>query len=149
MAKRKINTKGLVDIDFSYFFDRPAVVSALDKANKRSLSKAGSYIRTRARRSIRKRKRVSETGQPPSSHSGELRRLIFYSYDSVNNSVVIGPTLFKQKRGDKTVPNILEKGGVKKYKGKKRKYKPRPFMLPALEGEIKDGNIPKAWKNSI
>lgn len=144
-----INVKSFVNIDFSYFFDRPAVVNAMSKANKRALSKAGAFIRTNAKRSIRKRKKVSQAGQPPSSHSGELRKLIFFSYDFKNDSVVIGPLLYKAKGQSQTVPNLLEKGGVQTYKKKKRRYAARPYMKPAFESELEKGTIPQQWKNSI
>ena len=149
LNKIKGVSSGITQIDFSYFFDRPAVYKAMSKANKKALSKAGAFVRTRAKRSIRKRKKISKPNSPPSSHSGELRRLIFFSYDFNTDSVVIGPLLFKGKKGAQTVPNILEKGGTKRYKGKPRRYKPRPFMKPALKEEVKEGNIPKQWKNSI
>lgn len=151
MAKNRISisSNNFSKIDFSYFFDRPAVVNAMQKSNKKALSKAGSFIRTNAKRSIRKRKKVSPKGTPPSSHSGELRKLIFFSYDFNNDSVVIGPLLFKAKGQAQTVPNLLEFGGVQNYKNKKRTYAARPFMKPAYESELAKGTIPKQWKNSI
>lgn len=145
---KRINTGLKVNIDFKYFFDKPAVQKAAGKSSKKALSKAGAFIRTTAKRSIRKRKKISKPGFPPSSHSGELKRLIYFSYDMKNDSVVIGPLLFKS--GDQpTVPNVLEFGGIKKYKGKKRNYEARPFMKLAYEKELKAGTIPKQWKNSI
>lgn len=144
----KNRSNGIVGLDFDYFFDRPIVIKSMLKTNRQALSRAGSFIRTTARRSIRKRKKVSKKGNPPSSHSGELRKLIFFSYDQTRDSVVIGPLLFKSS-GSPTVPNILEFGGMKKYAGKRRKYDARPFMRPAFETELNKGNIPKQWKNSI
>lgn len=52
------------------FFDRKAVLAAVDKATLRVLSKFGAFVRRRAKSSIRKRKKASPPGQPPSSHSG-------------------------------------------------------------------------------
>lgn len=40
------------------FFDRPAVLNATDKASRKVLSKFGAFVRTRARRSIRKAKQT-------------------------------------------------------------------------------------------
>jgi len=101
-----------------WFFDRPKVRRAVDRARRQSLSKAGAYIRTRARTSIRRRKGVSAPGSPPHSHEGTLRRLIFFGYDPAAGSVVVGPAATNQVffnrhrqpvRG--TVPEVLEYGG--------------------------------------
>lgn len=75
----------------SMFFDRQAVTSKVDAATRRVLSKFGAFVRTASRSSIRKRKKASAPGSPPSSHKGQLRRFIFFSYDRSTNSVVIGP----------------------------------------------------------
>lgn len=42
------------------FFDRQAVTSAVDRATKKNLSKAGAFIRTSARSSMRKARRKSD-----------------------------------------------------------------------------------------
>jgi len=51
------------------FFDSPGVQRAMDAASRAPLSRAGAFIR--------KRKTISQPGQPPHSHAGHLRRLIF------------------------------------------------------------------------
>lgn len=89
------------------FFDTAAVLAKLSEGERRVLSKYGAFVRIDARRSIRSRKKSAAPGQPPSSHEGSLKRLIFFAYDSVSRSVVIGPVPFK--RG--TVPSLLEYGG--------------------------------------
>jgi len=63
------------------FFDSPKVVRAVDRTTRRVLSKFGAFVRRTARSSIRKRKRISEPGSPPSSHSGLLKKFIFFGYD--------------------------------------------------------------------
>ena len=139
------------------FFDSPKVKRAMDKATHQALSKAGAFVRTAAKSSIRSRKKISAPGNPPSSHEGTLKRLIFFSYDSVARSVVIGPTV----HGKGEAPNLLEFGGSVvrtvsppaffKSKGKPRRvkmtYRPRPFMGPAMEKELSD--LPKRWRNSL
>ena len=50
-----------------------------------------NVVRTTARHSIHKRKRTIAPGEPPSSHTGLLRRFIFFGYDRERRSVVIGP----------------------------------------------------------
>jgi hypothetical protein len=135
----------------SLFFDRPKVIRAVDRAKRRSLSKAGAFIRQRARTSIRKRKRSSRPGEPPSSHTGLLRRFILFGYDRRSDSVVVGPVGFRRS----LAPNVLEFGGratVTERRGSRRKMRTvriaaRPYMRPALEKER--SNLPKVWRNSV
>ncbi|MBN2377062.1 MAG: hypothetical protein JXD22_11715 [Sedimentisphaerales bacterium] len=100
------------------FFDKPKVINAVGRATRKVLSKFGAYVRRTAKTSIRKRKKVSAPGQPPASHTGRLKKLIFFAYDPIKASVVIGPALGnmisfngsgKPVRG--TVPETLEYGG--------------------------------------
>jgi hypothetical protein len=90
------------------FFDRDSVISAMDKATRKALSKAGAFIRTRARSSMRRRKSASSPGSPPSVHKGTLKNLLFFSWDPATKSVVIGPEKFA--RGE--APNLNEFGGT-------------------------------------
>lgn len=118
------------------FFDAKAVRDKLDPATRRALSKMGAFIRRRAKSSIRKRKRVGTPGQPPSSHEGSLKRLIFFAYDADRQSVVIGPVAFRKGEA----PKLLEHGGSaqKIYKSgtsKQLHYHKFPFMKPAGEAE--------------
>ena len=100
------------------FFDAPRVMAAVDAAKRKNLTQQGAFVRTAARSSIRKRKRPSEPGQPPSSHAGLLRDFIFFAYEPFTQSVVIGPAKTNQVFFDKdgqpvtgTVPEVLEYGG--------------------------------------
>jgi len=56
------------------FFTSKAVLSATDRATRRVVSRFGAYVRRAAKSSIRKRKRISCPGKPPSSHTGLLKR---------------------------------------------------------------------------
>jgi len=135
------------------FFDRAPVMRAVDRARRIALSKAGAFIRQRAKTSIRKRKGTSAPGEPPYSHEGSLRKFIFFGYDPGTESVVVGPVGFK--RSD--APHVLEFGGttvierfdVRTHKQRKRRVKiaARAYMGPALEKE-KD-TLPKMWRNSV
>ena len=128
------------------FFDRQAVQQAVDKAARKNLSKFGAFVRRIAQTSIRSRKRISEPGQPPSSHTGLLKRHIYFAYDGQKKSVVIGPVAWK-KRGSFTVPEVLEYGGQVREANQRYNYRSRPFMRPAFEkgkARIKD-----IWKDSI
>jgi len=149
-----MNSGGFVTIDYSMFFDRRAVTSRVDRAKLRGLSKAGAFVRRRARTLMRKRKtktrRVSDPGGPPLQHAGGLRR-VFFGLDRDTDSVVIGPALnTSQRPGGKTVPELIEFGGrvrqpartVPRRDGSRRvipaqtlTYEPRPYMGPALADE--------------
>ena len=132
------------------FFDRKAVISRVDKATRKVLSRFGAFVRQTARKSIRKRKKTSEPGQPPSSHTGLLKRFIFFGFDPQKSSVVIGPQRLSQK-GRGAAPALLEHGGktMLKRRGKrvKAKVRQRPFMGPAFEKE--QPQLPALWRNSV
>lgn len=128
------------------FFDRQAVQQAVDKAARKNLSKFGAFVRRSAQTSIRSRKRISEPGQPPSSHTGLLKRHIYFAYDGQKKSVVIGPVAWK-KRGSFTVPEVLEYGGQFREAKQRYNYRSRPFMRPAFEKE--KARIKDIWKDSV
>jgi hypothetical protein len=128
-----------------FFFDRKVVIDAMDKATRAALSKAGAFIRTRARTSMRRRKGISGPGQPPSVHTGLLKDRLFFGYDPSNRSVVVGP----ERIGKADAPPLLEFGGSTTRRGKPARYRPRPFMAPALDAEVRAGTIPPQWTNSI
>ncbi len=134
------------------FFDRPKVQRTVDRAKRRSLSRAGAFIRQRARTSIRRRKRTSRPGEPPTSHTGLLRRFILFGYDRRSDSVVVGPVGFRRSRA----PNVLEFGGrttvAAGRRGRQKKKRTvriaaRPYMRPALEKER--SQLPAVWRNSV
>ncbi len=132
------------------FFDRAKVKKAVDRATIRVLSKFGAFVRTRSRSSIRKRKAISQPGQPPSSHVGTLKKFIFFSYEPAKRSVVIGPTPIA---GGGKAPELLEHGGTSVFVAPRRRrrttanYRPRPFMTPAFVAEQK--NLPNLWRDSV
>ena len=140
------------------FFDRPAVLGAVDKATRRVLSKFGAYVRRTARQSIRKRKGISKPGHPPSSHTGLLKQFIFFAYEPNRRSVVIGP---ERLGGRGEAPPALEYGGPSHtidylYPGgnsRRRKVhrpitvRPRPYMGPAFAKETP--TLPQMWRDSV
>jgi len=132
------------------FFDRQAVISKVDAATRRVLSRFGAFVRRSAKSSIRKRKKPAPPGQPPSSHTGLLKKFIFFGYDADRRSVVIGPTRLNQKgRGE--APPLLEYGGkatlVRRGKKKHVTYQARPYMGPAFEKE--KPQLPAMWRGSV
>lgn len=142
-------------IDFQIkrlFFDREKVVRAVDSAKRAVLSKAGAFIRTVARTSIRKRKGSAPPGLPPHSHVGLLRNLILFGYDRASDSVVVGPAKLNKPN---EAPRVLEHGGTttatRFARGKRRSRRvriaARPFMGPALEKERP--KLPRLWVGSV
>jgi len=136
----------------SMFFDRAKIVRAVSRAKRQVLSKAGAFIRQRARTSIRRRKSASRPGEPPSSHTGLLRRFILFGYDRWSDSVVVGPVGFRRSKA----PNVLEFGGrttvesggrAKRKRSRVVRIAARPYMGPALEKER--SNLPALWRNSV
>lgn len=146
------------------FFDDSKIERAVERANKRNLSKVGAFIRRRARSSIRKRKKVSRPGEPPSSHATNRTlsiKNILFGFDAVNESVIVGPVTLR--RGSGKAPSLLEFGGStttirrgrrdtfggRAITSKRVKYRPRPFMGPALDAEVAAGTIPQVWSGSV
>ncbi len=128
------------------FFDKKAVTNKVDAGTRRVLSRFGAFVRRTARSSIRPRKRISNPGEPPSSHIGLLKKFIFFGYDPGPRSVVIGPVRLSQNgRGE--APALLEHGGTGKVGKQRAKYKPRPFMGPAFQKELPQ--LPAMWRNSV
>jgi hypothetical protein len=155
------------------FFSAKAVTSRVDAATRRVLSKFGAFVRRTAKSSIRKRKKASEPGQPPSSHTGLLKKFIWFGYEPNQHSVVIGPARLTSKTGE--TPEILEHGGFlrlqqdtvlrvggsgrdakgrftqgrrkKVRKGTKLSIAARPYMGPAMDKETP--KLPGMWENSI
>ena len=133
----------------SIFFDGGKIVRAAEQASRGALMKAGAFIRRTARSSIRKRKRISDPGQPPSSHTGRLKGLILFAYDRTAETVVIGPLGTGRDQAGET----LEHGRtVTRRDGRRRRrmrYRARPFMGPALQKETQAGSLPKLWANAV
>lgn len=103
------------------FLDRAELDRRIDAGRRRALGRQGAYVRRRARtRVLRRRKRPSQPGRPPSVHASgfaSLRNIVFF-YDPRTDSVVVGPRKLNQRQqdwidvGSLTVPQIHEHGGV-------------------------------------
>lgn len=144
-----------VDQARGMFFDSRAVTDPAERATRRVLSRFGAFVRTRAKRSIRKgtkRTPSSPPGRPPRSHAqGLLRRFIFFGYDKADQSVVVGPAKLNGTRSG-TALEALEYGGPTTVgKGRRRRrvnVQARPFMGPAFEAEL-ERSMPDLWKDSV
>lgn len=138
------------------FFDRPKVLRAVGAARRKVLSKAGAFIRQRARTSMRPRKGSAPPGAPPNVHEGSLRRLLFFAYDPRADSVVVGPVGFRRSEAPRTLEfggratvarRRLQKDGSRTVRTRRVRIEARPYMGPALRKERP--NIPRAWANSV
>ncbi len=146
----------MVNVTTKMFFTTKAVKRSVDRATRAVLSKAGAFVRQRARSIIRPRKRSARPGEPPSSHTGLLRRFIYFGYAPGSKSVVIGPAKLssgvRPGYGHTTVPEVLEVGGTVTAPGsgkhkQTRRYRGHPYMGPALEAEKR--KFPTLWRNSV
>jgi len=128
------------------FFDRAKIKKKSDTATRKYLSKFGAFVRQTSRRSIRSGKGTSKPGKPPYSHTGLLKKFIYFSYDPHRASVVIGPVVVSGKSGKAL--QALESGGtVRLPDGRNVEIKPRPFMGPAFVKEQE--KLTSLWANSL
>jgi hypothetical protein len=104
--------------------ERKKLTAAVRRANIRTLPRAGAYLRTIARRSIKRRKRTrSLPGQPPHTRTGRIKHAIRFDLGPARDSVAIGPARESAGR----LWNLLEFGG-------RRIPEPAPDFTPAVPG---------------
>jgi hypothetical protein len=155
------------------FFNPGKVLAAMDKATAKALTKAGAFVRTSAKSSLRYAKKASIPGQPPKVHRGNsfqrssvnkktgqvvkrsvspLKELIYFAYSTETRSVVIGPMEFRASKNAKyKVPSILERGGtgsqiVYKWAGKGQRVPSSTVVTISKRPYMRpalDKNIPK------
>ena len=116
--------------------DERGLVAAKKKATFRGLYQAGAFIRTTARRSIRRRKKPSAPGSPPSTQTGRLRDAMAFYVDERRERVfigarskIVGPILGVHERG------LFFRGF---------RYDARPTMGPALTKALP--RVPTYWR---
>lgn len=155
------------------FFDRKKVTDPVVRMWKRQLSRFGAFVRQRSKTSIRYSKKSARPGEPPRAHRSAtrsktnrktgavkvqpvslLREYIFFGYDPIKQSVVVGPALLRNTNSRtvsaKTIPELLEYGGsatiitAVRPRGSIRpaprqarpaRYAGNPFMRPAADKE--------------
>jgi hypothetical protein len=124
-----------------WFFDRDRVTKLMDAKSRQALQEAGRRIRRVAQTSMRYvtsrreqerkiaaglRKRaaadpsVSRPGEPPRAIKPHpwIRKNLFYAFEPVAQSVVIGPVGFPRGSG---APEILEFGGRARMRNRQRR----------------------------
>ena len=133
------------------FFDRKSVMSAMDKATARGLSRAGALVRIIAIRSIKRTKRkISRPGEQPKTHepSGNRPSMkeIYFHFDPANTDVIIGAIRYSTESNADTpasVPSILEHGGQSGIYERRRKggtwgqASRRPALRPYQEERVR------------
>ena len=145
--------------------DVSKIQHGVDKEKRRATIKGLAFVRKRARSSLRRRKKASEPGSPPSVHAkGRGLKTILFEYDNRTGGGRVGPVKLDGTNrlviNEKTAASTQEFGGKvrlrqRQRKGRKRqpprtvRYKPRPFMGPALEKEVEEGNIASPWANVV
>jgi hypothetical protein len=142
--------------NFQKTFLKPdRIMNPYKRTERRVLNQIGAFTRRTAKQSIRKRRKASKPGTPPSSHTGGVKRNIFFAYDRNRGSVVIGPIRLGGRKGGPDQPRILEEGGTttvqkqgKRKSAKKRVFiQERPFMGPAKEKNLP--KLPELWRDAI
>lgn len=146
--------------DVKFIFDLATVESALDKYERRVLSRTGAFGRRVMRNSIRKapKNKQFKTSPPFPRYRGHRNsglRLILFEYEPGGGSVVIGPLKFRSSRrrqwhnrveefntGSRTVPELLNESGsmrvMLQYRSghvysKTYRYRRFPFRDIAME----------------
>lgn len=131
------------------FFDRAAIQRPSDQATVKTLGKMGAFIRRRARSILRRKKKVSSVGSPPSVHSSDpvatLKNVLF-ALGPDRRSVLVGPVKLNQvnlqanRMGSLTVPQLHEFGGTiairewsfgpgKPWRRRDMRFNPRPGWM--------------------
>jgi hypothetical protein len=125
------------------------VLNNLEKSVRRWAFKSGAFVKKVMQNSIKKRGDVSEPGQPPHSHKGQLKKFIRFAVEASQGRVIIGPKKLKRKVGAQ--PHALEFGGKttarRKRKKRESRVKARPFALPALKKSTT--KTTRMWKDAI
>lgn len=104
----------------NFFFDREVVKKSADKGILKSLARAGAFVRTAAKTSLKRRKKPSPPGSPPSVHSKDavanLKNIWFAKTGPYE--VVVGPVGLNQRdelngnSGTGIIPPLHEFGGT-------------------------------------
>lgn len=90
------------------------IARRMRKGSVQPMRRAAAYIRKTAASSIRRRKKASQPGTPPSTRSGRLKKSILYHLDTTRLVAVIGPRY-------STIGRV---GSIHEFGGKERRRKP-------------------------
>lgn len=100
-------------------FNRRLVKQRTDSAGVDALYRAGAYLRTTARRKIKKSNKASRPGRPPHTREGQLRNAILFAVDEGKKIAWVGPSA----RLISDIAKYHEFGGVQVRKSKRKEYR--------------------------
>jgi hypothetical protein len=138
----------------SFVSEMGAVIKAADRQTQQVYSKWGAFARRNAKGLIRKFKKPSKPGNPPHSHTGLLKRFIFFAWDPSRRSEIVGPAKLNGTLGD--APQALEHGGQstvrtgsrrRGWKMEKVTIAARPYIEPAALKA--NAELPSLWPKSV
>lgn len=124
------------------FFDRDAVIRQMDRKRLRAMSQIGAFIRRKGRNLTRAKKSTGSRYPAAKSPEPNLRTILFALGDD-NKSLVVGSV---RLRTPYSVPFLMEHGGTIRDGGRPKRYRPRPYMGPALEQEVRNPKLMQAWE---
>lgn len=136
------------------FAETRRVLAKFEAQARKAIYLQSGYIRATARNSMRPGKpgRPSAPGSPPHYITRLLKDFLFFSWDPIQNSMVIGPAAI----GRSTTPRVLEEGGTSGKTYFKRgtqwvkgtvQIKARPYMAPALQKSQE--KLSEFWSKSV
>jgi hypothetical protein len=76
-----------------WFFTSDKVKDLIDPAVRKALAKFGAFVRQRAKTSIKTRAGTSRPGRPPFSHTGTLKKFIYFSKSFSRSLDKVSPLL--------------------------------------------------------
>jgi len=123
-------------------FNPARINAAKERAERRFLFRGSAFVRTAAKRSIRRRKdrsKHSPPGTPPFTHTGRLRNAVRFAVDARRGRSVIGPSRSIVGRSG----GAHEQGG--RFKGDS--FDRRPFMAPTLDKTQE--RLRELWRDSV
>src|SRR5574337_1296045 len=120
---------GFISIAVKVTDTHERVVKAWERKAVRCLFGAAGYANRTMKSRMRKRKAVSDVGDYPSSHAGQLKDYVAFAVDERTKMAIIGPKLYPgskdQSQRTKTIPQLINEGGtsikrVKTQAGKRK-----------------------------
>lgn len=149
----------MIDLSFDAakrsFFDKGLVMAHSVKMERAGVTRAASFVRTTAQTSMRPRKKTAQPGTPPSAHRGDLRRHLYFVFDTASWMALVGPVLFgvNKEYQDPRAPRTLETGAVVSRRvlapidpAQKAKRRARPRQAAAYKKLLRQGRLTRAGR---
>jgi len=89
----------------------------------------------------------SDPGTPPRNQTGLLKKLIYFGFDTIRRSIVVGPLSAGPRQAGE-----IEAGGIVRItagpnRGESKLMAARPFMGPAMNLNLPQ--LPAMWRDSV